>query len=225
LDRVWQPNGSNYTEQEAIHVFEDFQSDFASFGALYDRLENGSAFEIPSLLLRRQVQRGMAAWTKHDLEEIVRWRRIQSLMSKIDENIELRLAQALRLQDEVSRIEDLCRIPGVGSVLASVLLTLTFPERYAPLDCHAWNALFRLGFDLRKRPYSGRGYTAHEVFRYTRILRSLAKSMDTLPWNMAKALHAWDKVATETKWKSEFDLIKLTSSRSVSFGKSHNSRA
>jgi hypothetical protein len=226
LDRVWQPNGPNYTEQEAIHVFEDFQSDFASFGALYDRLENGSAFEIPGLLLRgRQVQRGMAAWTKHDLEEIVRWRRIQSLMSKMDENIELRLTQALRLQDEESRIEDLCRIPGVGPVLASVLLTLTFPERYAPLDNHAWNALFRLGFDLRKRPYSGGGYMAHELFRYTRILRSLAKSMDTLPWNMAKALHAWDKVDTETKWKSEFDLIKLTSSRPVSFGKSHNSRA
>jgi hypothetical protein len=144
-------------------------------------------------------------------------------MPKIGENIELRLAQALRLQDEESRIEDLCRIPGVGPVVASVLLTLTFPERYAPLDSHAWSALFRLGFGLRKRPYSGGGYTAHELFRYTRIVRSLAKSMHTLPWDMAKALHAGDKVGTETKWKSEFDLIKLTSSSSVSFGKSHNS--
>lgn len=226
MDSVWQSDGSNHTEQEATHVFENFQSDFASFGALYDRLENDSPFEIPNLLRRgRQVQRGMAAWTKHDLEEIVRWRRIQSLMPKIDENIKFRLAQALRVQDEESRIEDLCRIPGVGPVLASVLLTLTFPEKYAPLDNHAWNALFCLGFDIRKRPYSGGGYTAHELFRYTRIVRALAKSMDTLPWDMAKALHAWDKVSTETKWKSEFDLVKLTSSCSVPFIKSRNSRA
>ena len=226
MDRAWQPTGSYYTEQEVTHVFEDFQSHFASFGALYDRLENGSTFEIPDLLRRgRQVQRGMAAWTKHDIEDIVRWKRIQSLMPRIDENIELRLAQALKLQDEERRIEDLCRIPGVGPVLASVLLTLTFPERYAPLDNHAWNALSRLGFELRKRPYSGGGYTAHELFRYTRIVRSLAKSMDTLPWDMAKALHALDKVDTETKWKSEFDLIRFTSSHPASFTKARNSRA
>jgi len=145
------------------------------------------------------------------------------LMPKIGEDIEVRLAQALKLQDEESRIEDLCRIPGVGPALASVLLTLTFPERYAPLDSHTWNALFRLGFELRKRPYSAGGYTAHELFRYTRIVRSLAKSMGTSPWDLAKALHAWEKVSTERKWKSEFNLIKLTSSRPAPFIKCHNS--
>ena len=226
MDRVWQPNVSNQAEQEATNGFDEFQSDLATFGALYDRLENDWPFGIPSLLSRgRQVQRGTATWTKHDLEKIVRWRKIQSLMPRIDENVELRLAQALRLEDEESKIEDLCRIPGVGPVLASVLLTLTFPEKYAPLDNHTWNALSRLGFELRKRPYSGGGYTAHELFRYTRIVRSLAKSMNTPPWDTAKALHAWDKVCTKTKWKSEFDLIRFTSSRPTSFTKARNSRA
>jgi hypothetical protein len=225
LDRVWQPNCPDHTELDAATVFDEFRGDLATLGALYDKLENNSLIEIPSLLRRgMQVQRGMAAWTKHDLEGIIRWKKIQSLMPRIDTSIELRLAQAFMLQDEESRVEVLCRIPGIGPVLASVLLTLTSPEKYAPLDSHTWNALSRLGFELRKRPFSGGGYTVHELLRYIRIVRSLAKSMNTLPWDVAKALHALDKVNTKTKWKSEFDLIKLASSHPASIIKSHNSR-
>lgn len=226
MNEVWQPSAPNFPEQEAAGLFDELHADVRTFCDLYDRLEGTRLVGVPSLLRRgKQVQHGMAAWTKHDLEEIVRWRKIQSLRPKIDANIELSLAHAFMLQDEESRIDVLCRIPGIGPVLASVLLTLTYPEKYAPLDSHTWNTLSRLGFELRKRQFSGGGYTVHELVRYIRIVRSLAKSMNTQPWDMAKALHAFDKMNTKTKWKSEFDLIKLTSSHPASITKSHNSRA
>jgi hypothetical protein len=224
LERVWQPNGHYRPGEETTSVFDEFFGNLVTFSALYDKLESDRSVGISSLLRRgRQVQRGMANWTKHDLEEIVGWRRIQSLMPKIEGNIELSLARAFALQDEESSIEALCRIPGIGPVLASLLLTLTSPEKYAPLDNHAWNALSRLGFEIRKRPFSGGGYTAHELVRYTKIVRSLAKSMNMLPWDVAKALHALDKVNTKTKWKNEFDLIRLTSSQPASNSKPYKS--
>ena len=226
MEHILQSNGHNDLQQTDTSVFDEFHSNLATLSAVYDKLENTWPVETTSLLRRgRQVQRGMASWTKHDLEEIVRWRKIQSLMPKIDTNIELALAQAFTLQDEESKVEVLCRIPGIGPVLASVLLTLTSPEKYAPLDNHTWSALSRLGFDIRKRPFSGGGYTVHELLRYLRIVRSLARSTNMLPWDVAKALHALDRVNTKMRWKTEFDLIKLASNHLTPNTKSQNSAA
>jgi hypothetical protein len=98
--------------------------------------------------------------------------------------------------------------PSIGPVLTSILLTLTYPREYAPLDSHSWNGLRRLGFDLLNKPFSGGGYAVHELLRYLTIVRSLAKEMKTRPWDIAKALHALDQVNTKPKWKREFDTLK-----------------
>jgi len=193
-----------------------FSEDFVMLRGVYDRLETMvEASQVLGLLgLGKRVREGNRGWTKDDLESITRWKRMQPLMANIEReaNIELRLAHAFKVQDEESRIEALCRIPGIGPVLASVLLTLTFPEKYAPLDSHTWNALSRLGFELRNRPFSGGGYTIPELLRYLRLMKSLAKVMKATPWEVAKALCALDQVKTRTKWKREFDLLKSSAS-------------
>jgi hypothetical protein len=96
----------------------------------------------------------------------------------------------------------------MGPVLTSILLTLTYPTEYAPLNSHSWNGLCSLGFDLPKRPFRGGGYSVRGLLRYLSIVRPLAKEMKRKPWNIAKALHALDQVKTKAKWKREFDTLK-----------------
>jgi hypothetical protein len=166
----------------------------------------------------KQVRQGIRRWTKSDLGNILRWKHMHSLMPRIvreTPDIEIRLAHALCVQDEESRMEALCRIRDIGPALASVLLTLTFPKRYAPLDHHAWNGLCRLGFELARKPFSGGGYSIAELMRYEKIVVTLARMANTTPWDVAKALHALDQVSLKTKWKREFDSLKSLFSLSV----------
>lgn len=196
----------------ALLLFDLFSEEFVLLRTLYDKMGGmEEASEVLGLLeLGKQVRQGTREWTKDDLESIVRWKHMEALMSKIEReaNLGLRLAQAFRVRDEESRTEALCRIPGIGPVLASVLLTLTFPDKYAPLDNRTWSALSSLGFELRKRPYSGGGYTIPELLRYLRLMKALAKIARATPWEAAKALYALDQVKTRTKWKREFDSLK-----------------
>jgi hypothetical protein len=197
---------------EGLLTYDLFSEEFGLLGALYDRMETmAEASEILALLnVGKRLRRGTREWTKGDLQFIIRWRHMEALMSRIGQeaNTELRLAQAFKVQDEQSRTAALCRIPGVGPVLASVLLTLTFPNKYAPLDNHTWSALSSLGFELRNRPFSGGGYTIPELLRYLRLTKALAKIARGTPWETAKALYALDQVRTRTKWKREFDSLK-----------------
>jgi len=189
--------------------FGDFIRDFSVYRAIYDELE---ATKEPCLVLRlldvgKQVKGGTRSWTTSDLQDIIRWKRLQPLMPRIQNgtsDIEERLENASRIRDEEAAVEALCNIRGIGPALASILLTLTFPEKYAPLDCHTWNALSHLGFDLQKRPNSGGSFTVSELARYLRIIRKLARDTSSTPWEAAKALYALDKVKTRTKWQNKF---------------------
>ena len=189
-----------------------FSEEFLLLREVYVRMERETeARQVLVLLNRgRQVRQDSGKWTKRDLESVVRWRHMHALIPNIERqaDIELRLAEAFKVQDEESRTEALCRIPGIGPVLASVLLTLTFPEEYAPLDNHTWKALSSLGFELRNRPSSGGGYRIPELLRYQRLMKSLAKKTGSIPWETAKALYALDQVKTRAKWKLKFDSIK-----------------
>ena len=155
-------------------------------------------------------------WTKSNLELIARWKQLHPLMSRIERNdheVEGRLREAYSIRQEDARIDLMCRIPGIGPVLASLLLTLTHPENYAPLQLHAWNALADLGFNVTRKDSSGGGFTPAEFSRYLEIVRNLANEANTTPWEISRALHAVNKVKTTKKWRKQLEHLTLSQSR------------
>jgi hypothetical protein len=137
-------------------------------------------------------------------------------MSRIemnDQEVEGRLREAYSIRQEDARIDFMCRTPGIGPVLASLVLTLTYPENYAPLELHAWNALADLGFDVTRKDSSGGGFTPAEFSRYLEIVRNLANEANTTPWEISKALHAVNKVKTTKKWRKQLEHLALSQSR------------
>ena len=151
-------------------------------------------------------------WTKSYLELIARWKQLHPLMSRIERNdqeVEERLRKAYSIREEDAQIDFICRTPGIGPVLASLILTLTYPENYAPLELHAWNALADLGFDVTRKDSSGGGFTPAEFSRYLEIVRNLANEANTTPWEMSKGLHAINKVKTTKKWRKQLEHLTM----------------
>lgn len=197
----------------------DFSADISALLALYEK-QALSEIDLTHRLIGvgRQVREMTRSWTKSDLEEIGRWTHTQLAMAKIEKDapdVESRIARAFKIQDEESRIEALCRVPGIGPALTSSLLTLTFPQKYGPLDIHAWNSLTYLGFDLPPKPSSGGGFTTSELHRYLKIIRNLAKTANLTPWQVAKALHALHRAMINRKWGEEFNKLKSISNLSI----------
>jgi len=200
----------------AADTVEDFLWDFDTYRTLYEQLETRKRHPLASHLqdVRKEVNQGIRSWTKSDLEDIVRWKRVQRLIPRIENapDIEEGLEHAFGIQDEQARIEALCRIPGVGPVLASAILTFTSPEIYGLLDCHAWNALRFLGFQLKEKRASSGAFTIPELLAFLRIIRKLAKKKTTTPSEVHKALYALEKVRTNKRWsrqrrKAQLDMV------------------
>jgi len=200
----------------AADTMEDFLWDFDTYRALYEQLETRKRRPLASHLqdVGKEVNQGIRSWTKSDLKDIVRWKRVQRLIPRIENapDIEEGLEHAFRIQDEQARIEALCRIPGVGPVLASAILTFTSPEIYGLLDCHAWNALRFLGFQLPEKHASSGTFTIPELLAFLRIIRKLAKKKTTTPSEVHKALYALEKVRTNKRWsrqrrKAQLDMV------------------
>jgi hypothetical protein len=191
----------------------DFLGGFDTYRAVYEQLETRKRRPLaPHLLdIGKRVNQSIRSCTKSDLKNIVRLKRMHRLIPKIENapNIEERLEHALRIQDEQARIEALCRIPGIGPVLASAILTFTSPETYGLLDCHAWNALRFLGFHLPKKDASSGTFTISELLEFLRIIRKLAKEKTTTPSEVHKALHALDRVRTNKRWNRQKRKVQL----------------
>ena len=183
---------------------QEFLRDFETYRAVYDRLRGTREMEVANHLfaIGREIEQGAMLWTKSDLKEIVRYKRMNRLIPRIENapDIEESLEEAFRVQDERARINALCRIPGIGPVLASVILTFASPGTHAPLDCHAWNALGFLGFHLSKKGVSSGTFTTAELLEFLRIVRELAREMAMTPTEIHKALYASDKVRTNKRW-------------------------
>jgi hypothetical protein len=144
-----------------------------------------------------QVRQGNRQWTSSDVNVIIRWRSLQPLRRRIEQgsvDLEKRLAAAIKQTNDEDRMNELCRIPGFGPVLASTILALTFPEAYGVLDNASWRVLQNLGFDLSSKPYSGGGYTLSEVLKYQYLLRTLGRMTHALPAEVADALRALRRI-------------------------------
>jgi len=92
-------------------------------------------------------------FSKEDLIRVVKWKfqgrlegrqkRIIKLLKDTDEKFILKLSKfAFSIDDDRTRIKLLCTIDGVGSALASTLLTFYDPNNYGVFDIHAWRELF-----------------------------------------------------------------------------------
>jgi hypothetical protein len=192
---------------------QEFLRDFETYRAVYDRIRGTRELEIANHLfaMGREIEQGTKPWTKSDLKTIVRYRRMSRLIPRIENapDIEESLADAFRIQDEPARINALCKIPGIGPVLASAILTFTSPGTYAPLDCHAWNALGYLGFHLPKKGISNGSFTTAELLEFLKIVRKLAEEKTTTPTEIHKALYASDQARTSKRWSWQKRKIEL----------------
>jgi hypothetical protein len=179
-------------------VFVDFVRDFDALLYLHRELEAMRRSSLGEHLHKvgAEVRGGSGFWTKADVNGIMQWRNLQSLRRRIEQSsvdLEKRLNSALMEPDIDYRINALCRIPGVGPVLACAVLTLTWPETYGCLDNPSWHALRLLGFDLPPKPYSGGGFSVAEALHYQDIIRAITRITNALPSQVADALHAFDK--------------------------------
>jgi len=189
---------------------QEFLRDFETYRAVYERLQTKKEVEVGNRLftIGREIRQGTRSWTKSDLKDIVRWKRMHRLIPRIENarDIEERLAHAFMIEDERPRIEALCEIPSIGPALASVMLESTSPEMCGALNYHAWNALRLLSFSLPKKRASHDSYTVHELLRYLEVVRRLAREKGTTPAQIGKALYAFDKTVTDKRWKRQFTL-------------------
>ena len=117
--------------------------------------------------------------TKEDLIEIVEWkfkttpRRLKINLGRVRKNeddvIRNISSSVLRLPSkyDYNKIERLCRIKGVGSATASVILTFYDPKNYGVFDIHVW----REPFGKDSRPL----YNPRDCLILLSELRELAK--------------------------------------------------
>jgi len=210
--RSMQVFSSKHVSLPATDSMEAFLLDFDAYHALCQELETPKNLQLDPHLLNigKQVQQGIRSWTKSDLKDIVRWKRCPGVMLQIENtpDIDERLKHAFKIKDEENRLKALCRIPGVGRVVASAMLTFTSPEFYGILDRHAWNGLNILGFNLPRKDGDGMNFTFLQLLMFLRIVRKLAAHKGTTPAEVCKALYALDKVRENKKWKAQLDIIK-----------------
>ena len=105
-------------------------------------------FEQSTGLALRQA----GAISKDQLSSIIEWRyrdqkyylsRVSRILENVDDQeIKEVTKTALALSSDYYKMTLLCAIPGVGPVLASIILALYNPHEYGVFDREVWNQLF-----------------------------------------------------------------------------------
>lgn len=183
-------------------VLEEFLQNLSEYSAIYMQLDHDPALTNHLCRVGRQVRNGERLWTKLDLIDVIRWKRLHPLSKRITQSapeLEQRLNEALTTGDGEDSVEALCGMQGFGPVLASAILTLTWPETYGFLDYHSWTALRALGFDVSDRQFNGGGYTIREYLHFLTIIRRLSDQVPSTPAKVADALYAFAKVRRRHK--------------------------
>ena len=183
-------------------LLEGFLQDLSKYSATYRQLDYEPALTDHLYVVGKRVRNGEQTWTKLDLMDVIRWKRLHSLGKRISQSapeLEQSLNEALTAGDGEDRVGALCRMQGFGPVLASAILTLTWPDSYGFLDYHSWAALRALGFDVSERQFSGGGFTVSEFLRFLKMVRQLADQAGSSPAQIADSLYAFDYVNRKHK--------------------------
>jgi hypothetical protein len=99
-----------------------------------------------ALELRPARQRGYL--TPRELESICHWkspRAIRQIRRNSKDAVRTVTRRALRSCNDRERVSTLIELYGVSVPMASAVLTLLFPRRYAVIDLRVWQLLYRLG--------------------------------------------------------------------------------
>jgi hypothetical protein len=180
-----------------MSVVGEFLQNLSKYSEIYMQLDRDPALTNHLCRVGRQVRNVERLWTKLDLIDVIRWKRLHPLRKRITQSapeLEQRLNEALTTGDGEDRVEALCGMQGFGPVLASAILTLTWPETYGFMDYHSWTALRALSFDVSDRQFSGGGFTISEYLHFLTIIRQLADQVGSSPAQIADALYAHDNV-------------------------------
>lgn len=102
--------------------------------------------------LRRKFQENQYI-TKDDLIKTIEWKfqgrltgrqkRILKILKPVDDEYIIDISKLVfKVSDDEKRVKLLCTINGVGTAVASTILTFYDPENYGVFDIHAWRELF-----------------------------------------------------------------------------------
>jgi len=129
---------------------------------------------------------------KNDLVRIVKWKfqgrligrqqRILKMLEGEDDDLITGVSKlAFHIKDDKKRVELLCTIDGIGTALASTILTFFDPANYGVFDIHAWRELFK------KEPKSLFS-DKKNVIRFFERLRQLSRKNELSCREIEKAL-------------------------------------
>jgi hypothetical protein len=193
-------NNSRRYERLTVSQSEKFLDEFDSYRAIYEKLqtERKRGLSVRLLDVGKQVSCGTRTWTRRDLDQIASWKGLPPpmlVMQRSGLDFERSLDNALRIEDESSRVNALCNIRGMGPILSSAVSMFTWPEIYGFMDYHTSNALRFLGFEFPRKHYTSR-FTIHQLLMYLKVIRSLGKAKAVNAMEVAEALYALDRVGT-----------------------------
>ena len=90
--------------------------------------------------------------SKADLKKMVKWKfdffsgRMEAELKRVqntpEKNIVDAFDRAIEAPNELSRVNELDALPGIGPAMASVILSFYDPLNYGVIDIHAWRELF-----------------------------------------------------------------------------------
>jgi thermostable 8-oxoguanine DNA glycosylase len=159
---------------------------------------------LKAKLRRLRRERRPFHLTAADFEEILRWkfgRRAARLRSRRAANtgrvIRAVTGAALSLShpdeeyEQELRLRLLCSMRGVSVMVASAILALSFPDRYAVIDFRVWRQLFG------EQRYH---FTASHYRRYMRAMRPLAKRLGWPVQEVDHAIWEYDRRRSGAPW-------------------------
>jgi len=140
--------------------------------------------------------------TKEEFIAICRWKSPRPL-KHYNKNSEKRIKEltqkAFSTQFEKRKITLLDKLSGVNVPMASAIITLVFPEKYGVIDVRGWNSLKRLKIIKSSETKRKRYFDARDWYRYTMIVRHLAKKFKVTPRIMDRVLYFYDIDTTSDK--------------------------
>lgn len=176
-------------------------------------------YDLERLLFNRFHRAASARgfMTPKEFFTVVAWRAdvTKDVIKKSNVNLKEKIRAATRdvLDDEATgtlreKLERLLQIHGVGIPVASAVLAVCFPDRYAVLDPRTWDVLYRWGVEgrlnrewgsiKRKTVSTDREQALRDYMNYNRVLSRLADhAFEHLPRHkrlraISKALWAYE---------------------------------
>lgn len=129
--------------------------------------------------------------TRAELERVCYWkspRAIHHVRANSARTVAAVTRAALLARDERVRMLTLTTLAGVSVPMASALLTLVCPRRYAVIDIRVWQLLYAEG--VVRANAAGRGLTVEQWCEFLATMRAVATRLRCTPRTVERTLFA-----------------------------------